>query len=154
MTTPSHHYYAFDVAQLLISGIADLQDVINLDTHGSHSILYELKETLLKTETLLQEYFVKILQEDHTEITNEILSKIQSGPAQTVTLPSLSDCMDALRKNMEQRQMKDPSNKSNFHGQQHHSRSPAKQIRTSMSSGNLHSGYSPCAVSLIHCFSD
>lgn len=116
-TSTSYHYYAFDAASLLETCIDHLQTVLELDTKGSHSVLYELKEALVTTERLLQDYFLQILNNNKTSKSTDdgtssptpnesgSLSNVPGDEKQK--LPSLSECMTALRNQNEQQRLQE-----------------------------------------------
>ena len=132
----TYHYYAFDAAQLLETCIDHLQEVVELDTKGSHSILYELKEGLLQIESVLRDYFLQIIQDDTGESTAEKKPK---------AVPSLADCMSSLRATMEQTREEDQAKASSASSTRHQrfsNKSPARHIQTSTAPGVPHHTYS------------
>ena len=134
MAAASYHYYAFDAAQLLETCIEHLQDVVELDTKGSHSIFYELKEGLLLIESMLQEYFMQVIREDSAETPDKETTQSQSRSKEQ-KIPSLTQCMSALRTSMEQKREKDQSKASSSSDRHHRfTKSPARQIQTSATS--------------------
>ena len=126
----TYHYYAFDAAQLLETCIDHLQEVVELDTRGSHSILYELKEGLLQIESVLRDYFQQVIQEDTGESTAEKKPK---------SVPSLADCMSAIRATMEQTREEDQAKASSASSTRHqhfpNNKSPARHVQTSTTPG-------------------
>lgn len=149
MTTTSYHYYAFDAAQLLETCTIQLQDVVELDTRGSHAILYELKEGLLRTENMLQTYFIQVIREDNAGIALETpgqeSSEQKSKPVAKKPL-SLTECMSFLRTSMEQQRENskngDDTNKASTPRHDRFTKSPARQIQTLAVSGTTIHDYS------------
>lgn len=85
-----------------------LQTVIELDAKGSHTILYEIKEALVTTERLLQDYFFQILQIAVIESgsTAEVVAKSQ-GNSGDDPLPTLGESVKALRILMDQKRSRE-----------------------------------------------
>lgn len=104
------HQYAFDAARLLGDCISHLQDVVELDTRGNHTILYELKEALLGIEGLLELHFFRILQAEAIgENFKDILADFGNGtPPLSKSTMVLRTVLD-IKHQVEQSQGQSPS---------------------------------------------
>lgn len=126
-SSSNYHYYAFDAAQLLETCIDSLQKSVELDTKGSHTVLYELKEALVRTECLLQDYFFQILQTS----SNDAMAKLSGDndpPSLAECTAALRDLMEIQRNNEQATTVKHPGMSKKHTKIRHHNPSPARSV--------------------------